>query len=59
MANQLRAHLQSTLPSAIGLFRDIDSPITLAFRPLWLVKPRRAPRTPARPRRAPDRPAST
>jgi transposase len=31
MANQLRAHLQSTLPGAIGLFRDIDSPITLAF----------------------------
>ena len=25
MANQLRAHLQSTLPGAIGLFRDIDS----------------------------------
>ena len=31
MANQLRAHLQSTLPGAIGLFRDINSPITLAF----------------------------
>ncbi len=31
MANQMRAHLQSTLPGAIGLFRDIDSPITLAF----------------------------
>jgi transposase len=31
MANQLRAHLQNTLPGAIGLFRDIDSPITLAF----------------------------
>lgn len=31
MANQLRAHLQTTLPGAIGLFRDIDSPITLAF----------------------------
>ena len=30
MANQLRAHLQTTLPGAIGLFRDIDSPITLA-----------------------------
>ena len=25
------AHLQTTLPGAIGLFRDIDSPITLAF----------------------------
>ncbi len=31
MANQLRAHLQTTLPGAIGLFRDIDSPITLVF----------------------------
>jgi transposase len=31
MANQLRAHLQITLPGAIGLFRDIDSPITLRF----------------------------
>ena len=31
MANQLRAHLQTALPGAIGLFRDIDSPITLAF----------------------------
>jgi len=31
MANQLRAHLQTTLPGAIGLFRDIDSTITLAF----------------------------
>ena len=30
MANQLRAHLQITLPGAIGLFRDIDSAITLA-----------------------------
>jgi transposase len=31
MANQLRAHLHSALPGAIGLFRDIDSAITLAF----------------------------
>jgi transposase len=31
MANQLRAHLQITLPGAIGLFRDIDSAITLQF----------------------------
>jgi transposase len=31
MANQLRAHLQITLPGAIKLFRDIDSHITLAF----------------------------
>jgi transposase len=31
MANQLRAHLGTVLPGAIGLFRDIDSPTTLAF----------------------------
>lgn len=31
MANQLRAHLAMVLPGAIGLFRDIDSAITLAF----------------------------
>ncbi len=31
LGNQLRAHLQTTLPGAVGLFRDIDSDITLAF----------------------------
>jgi transposase len=31
MGNQLRAHLQITLPGAVKLFRDIDSDITLAF----------------------------
>jgi transposase len=31
MANQLRAHLQITLPRAVGLFRDLDSDISLAF----------------------------
>jgi transposase len=31
LGNQLRAHLQTTLPGVIGLFRDIDSEITLAF----------------------------
>jgi transposase len=30
-ANQLRAHLRNVLPGAIGLFRDIDSAISLAF----------------------------
>jgi len=30
-ANQLRAHLRNVLPSAIGLFKDIDSEISLAF----------------------------
>lgn len=31
MANQLRAHLEHVLPAAIGLFRDLDSAISLAF----------------------------
>jgi transposase len=31
MANQLRAHLETVLPGAIGLFRDIDSTISLTF----------------------------
>ncbi|MWA07633.1 IS110 family transposase [Actinomadura sp. LD22] len=31
LANQLRAHLQTAFPAAVGLFRDIDSPISLAF----------------------------
>jgi len=30
-ANQLRAHLEHALPGAIGLFRDLDSAIALAF----------------------------
>jgi transposase len=31
LANQLRAHLQRTFPGAVGLFADIDSPISLRF----------------------------
>jgi transposase len=31
VANQLRAHLRNVFPGAIGLFRDIDSPVSLAF----------------------------
>jgi transposase len=31
MANQLRAHLRLAFPGAVGLFSEIDSPITLAF----------------------------
>ena len=31
VANQLRAHLRITFPGAVGLFRDIDSPISLRF----------------------------
>jgi transposase len=30
-ANQLRAHLRGVFPGAVGLFADIDSPITLTF----------------------------
>jgi transposase len=30
-ANQLRAHLQNVFPGAVGLFADLDSPISLAF----------------------------
>jgi transposase len=29
--NQLRAHLQASFPGAVGLFADLDSPISLAF----------------------------
>src|SRR5664279_499827 len=31
VANQLRAHLQLVFPGAVGLFADIDSPISLRF----------------------------
>jgi transposase len=31
VANQLRAHLRIMFPGAVGLFRDIDSPISLRF----------------------------
>jgi transposase len=31
LTNQLRAHLQVCFPGAVGLFADLDSPISLAF----------------------------
>lgn len=31
LANQLRAHLRTVFPGAVGLFAEIDSPISLAF----------------------------
>jgi transposase len=31
LTNQLRAHLQGAFPGAVGLFRDLDSPISLRF----------------------------
>jgi transposase len=48
LANQLRAHLQVAFPGAVGLFRDIDSPISLRFlerfptaaRAAWLSEKR-------------------
>jgi transposase len=49
-ANQLRAHLRVVFPGAVGLFRDIDSPISLRFlqrfpsagRAAWLSEKRLA-----------------
>lgn len=48
VANQLRAHLAITFPGAVGLFRDIDSPVSLRFlerfpsatRAAWLSEKR-------------------
>ena len=31
MCNQLRAHLDLVFPAAVGLFADLDSPVSLAF----------------------------
>jgi transposase len=31
LANQLRAHLQTALPGVVGLFAELDSPISLKF----------------------------
>lgn len=31
LANQLRAHLRVVFPGVVGLFADLDSPISLAF----------------------------
>lgn len=31
LTNQLRAHLQGVFPAAVGLFADLDSPISLRF----------------------------
>jgi transposase len=31
LCNQLRAHLQGCFPGAVGLFADLDSPVSLAF----------------------------
>ncbi len=48
VANQLRAHLRIVFPGAVGVFRDLDSPISLRFlerfpsatRAAWLSEKR-------------------
>jgi transposase len=42
VANQLRAHLRIVFPGAVGLFRDIDSPISLRFLERFPSAPRAA-----------------
>ena len=48
LANQLRAHLRDTLPGAVGLFKDIDSPVSLAFLARFGTQDRADWLTPAR-----------
>jgi transposase len=42
VANQLRGHLRVVFPAAVGLFRDIDSPISLRFLERFPSAPRAA-----------------
>ena len=46
VANQLRAHLRNAFPGAVGLFAEIDSPVSLAS---WPASPPRTARTGSRP----------
>jgi transposase len=48
VANQLRAHLSNVFPGAIGLFKDIDSPVSLAFLARFDTQDRADWLTPAR-----------
>jgi transposase len=48
LANQLRAHLRDTLPGAVGLFSNIDSPVSLAFLARFGTQDRADWLTPAR-----------
>jgi transposase len=48
LANQLRAHLRNALPGAVGLFKDIDSPVSLAFLARFDTQDRAGWLTPAR-----------
>ncbi|MGL4178344.1 MAG: IS110 family transposase [Dermatophilaceae bacterium] len=47
-ANQLRAHLRNVFPGAVGLFADIDSPISLAFLTRFTTQDRADWLTPTR-----------
>ena len=46
-ANQLRAHLRAVFPAAVGLFADLDSPISLAFLQRFTTQDRAGELTPA------------
>ena len=48
LANQLRAHLRNAFPGAVGLFADIDSPISLDFLTRFDTQDRADWLTPAR-----------
>ena len=48
VANQLRAHLQIVFPGAVGLFRDIDSDISLRFLERFSTQDRAAWLSPKR-----------
>jgi transposase len=48
VANQLRAHLRSVFPGAVGLFADLDSPVSLAFLARFDTQDRADWLTPAR-----------
>jgi transposase len=48
LANQLRAHLRNVFPGAVGLFQDIDSPVSLAFLARFDTQDRADWLTPAR-----------
>jgi transposase len=48
VANQLRAHLRNAFPGAVGLFKDIDSPISLAFLTRFTTQDQADWLTPAR-----------
>lgn len=45
LANQLRAHLRVVFPGVVGLFADLDSPISLAFLTFLPVSTARTART--------------